>query len=208
MNKDKKPSGSGSNITDKIRLSLVLKLNLRMLGMLLAVFLTLNLLLGLLLVGSVLWKAESGASRLFATYGPSETMFTEAFTAATGYQFSVVEDGEEGFLLPRFIQKWLPLNRPEVRRRLVIPGEETDQRLVARLAAATYHLTLVVEATPYCISYAIGPDLRLSFLILLILLAHQLLYFIGRIGTNSRVIRRTLQPSRKWRRRPGAFNRI
>lgn len=194
MSKKTKPHGSGKNLTDKIRLSLVLKLNLRMLGMLLSVFLSLDLLLSLLLLGSALWKAERGASQLLAAYGLSETVFTDASAAATGYQFSAEVDGTDGLLMPRFIQKWLPLNRPEVRRRLVIPADETEQTLLERLSATTYQLTLVVDGAPYRISYTLGPDLRLSFLILLILLGHQLLYFIGRIGTNTRAIRRTLQP--------------
>lgn len=194
MNKETKLHGSGSNFTDRIRFSLALKLNLRMLGMLLSVFLSLNLLLSLLLVGSTLWKAESGAGRLLAAYGLSEPVFTDAAAAATGYQIRAVEDGEEGLLLPPFFQSLLPLNRAGVRRRLVIPGTGTNQRLDERVLAATYHLTLREGDAWYRISYALGPELRLSLLILLIFLGFELLYFFGRIRTNTRVIRRTLQP--------------
>lgn len=194
MNKKEKPHGPGSNITDKIRLSLVLKLNLRMLGMLISVFFSMNLLLGLLLLGVTLWKAETGASKIIDTYGISAAVFEEPYMAANGYELSAEDNGKKGLRLPSFIQKRLPLNLPEVRRRITIPGAATQQPLLDRLEAATYHMTLETAGTSYQISYALENDLRLCFFILLVLLGSQLIYFIGRIGTNTKVVRRTLKP--------------
>lgn len=198
MNKKEKPSGSGGSSTDKIRLSLVLKLNLRMLGMLLSVFFSINLLLIFLFFGTVLWRAETGACNLLAAYENSinaeDGSHTAPLVTATGYTILRENNPQKGLRLPGFIQEWLPLNNPEVRRWLSLPAPHLQPRLLHRLEGAVYHMGLVVADPPLEISYALAPDLRQIFFILLILILSQFLYFIGRIRTNNQVIRQTLKP--------------
>ncbi|MGI6485124.1 MAG: hypothetical protein ACOX15_02070 [Tepidanaerobacteraceae bacterium] len=50
-----------TSLTDKIRSSLVIKLNMRMIGRLFAGFLSINLLILLMSLSVTMWKAEEGA---------------------------------------------------------------------------------------------------------------------------------------------------
>ncbi|HHW13064.1 MAG TPA: sensor histidine kinase [Firmicutes bacterium] len=192
MNKKEKPPAGGS--FSKIRFSLALKLNLRMLGMLLSVFISMNLLLSILLFGTALWQAEAGARKFIAAYDDKLALVAEPALAAAGYEISMGESRENGLRLPGFIQNRLPLNDPEARRWLSMPGAEAEGSFFDRVQAATYHMTLVAQDTTIHIVYALEPDLRQICFILLILAGSQFLYFIGRIGTNNQVIRQTLKP--------------
>ncbi|NLM38109.1 MAG: sensor histidine kinase [Firmicutes bacterium] len=188
--KENTPTGGSSG---KIRFSLALKLNLRMLGMLISFFITMNLLLSILLFGTALWQAEAGVRKFIAAYDDKLPPTAEPALAAAGYEIIMGESREKGLYLPGFIQNRLPLNL-EARRWLTMPGAEAGRPFLARAEAATYHLSLVVAGTPVQIVYALGPALRQICFVLLILAGSQLLYFIGRIGTNNRVIRHTLKP--------------
>jgi len=179
---------------NKLRLSLVFKLNLRMLGMLISGFLSVNILLCLVLSGFTLWRAETGAREIIDAYDAGEDAFTRSSAAATGYEISFVDFGEEGLLLPRFLQKRLPLGVPEARRWIVFPGAGRQRPFLHRLGAATYHMAMTVDGAPCRISYALGPDLRLFYFLILILLGGQVLFIFGKIGSNTKVIRRTLKP--------------
>lgn len=193
MNKEEKPS-AGSSFGEKIRFSLVLKLNLHMLGMLLSVFIATNLLLGKLLLVTALWQAETGARRLLTAYENRVAALAEPAVEAFGYKVFLTENQGKGLRLPGVMQDWLPLHNREARRWLSLPGAEREKSFLTRLEGATYHMALVVEGMPIRIDYTLGPDLRQSCFILLILFGSQLLYFIGRIGTNNQVIRQTLKP--------------
>jgi signal transduction histidine kinase len=197
MNKKEKPA-AGSGFGEKVRFSLVLKLNLRMLGMLLSVFISLNLLLCKLLFGITLWQAEAGAEKIIAAYENRVELLAESTAtpavAAAGYEILFADRLDKGLRLPAFIQSLLPLNNPEVRRWIALPAAEPEKTFINRLEAATYHMALVVAETPVQIVYALGPKLRPFYFILLILVGSQVLYFIGRISTNNQVIRHTLKP--------------
>ena len=193
MDKREKPS-AGSSFGEKIRFSLVLKLNLRMLGMLLSLFISINLLLSILLFGTTLWKAEAGAQKFINAYENKAEPMAEPAVSAAGYEILLVESREKGLRLPGLFQSRLPLNNPEVRRWISLPGAEPEKPFFSRMEAATYHMALVVEGTPLQITYTLGPDLRQICFILLILVGSQALYFIGRISTNNQVIRQTLKP--------------
>jgi signal transduction histidine kinase len=178
---------------NKLRLSLAFKLNLRMLAMLISGFLSVNILLCLVLSGITLWRAETGARRIIDAFAAGADDFARSYAAATGYEITF-DPGEEGLLLPSFLQKRLPLGVLEARRRVVLPGAGPQKPFRHRLEAATYHMTMTVDGAPCRISYALGPDLRLSYYLVLVLLGGQLLFIFGKIGSNARVIRRTLQP--------------
>ena len=190
MNKKEKPSAV-SGFGEKIRFSLVLKLNLRMLGMLLSAFISINLLLSILLFGTALWRAEAGAQKFIAAYENSIEPMAEP---AAGYEILLVESGKKGLRLPGLLQSRLPLNNPEVRRWISLPDAEPEKTFFSRLEGATYHMALTAKDTPLQIAYTLEPDLRQIYFILLILLGSQVLYFIGRISTNNQVIRHTLKP--------------
>lgn len=165
-----------------------------MLGMLISGFLSVNILLCLVLSGIIFWKAETGARKVIDAYDAGEDVFAQSYAAAAGYEIMFYDYGEKGLLLPRFLQKRLPLGVPEARRRIFIPGTGPQRPFLHRLEAVTYHMTMTVGGAPCRISYALGPDLRLSYLLILVLLGGQVLFVLGKIGNNTKVIRKTLKP--------------
>ena len=164
-----------------------------MLGMIIAGFFSVNILLCLLLFGITLWKAETGAQDILQAYETRENITEKPYAAAPGYEIIIHDNGEKGFLLPSFFQKRLPLGVPDAKRRIAIPGD-SEKTLLQRFESATYHMTLTVDDASFQISYAIGADLRLFFFLILVLLAGQLVFFLERIGNNTKVIRKTLKP--------------
>ncbi len=179
---------------NKLRLSLVFKLNLRMLGMLISGFLSVNILLCLVLSGITLWRAETGARKIIDAYNAGEDDFARSYAAATGYEIIFFAFGEEGLLVPDFLQERLPLGAPGARRRIVIPGAGRQSPFLRQLESTTYQVTVAAGGAPCRISYALGPDLRFSYILILVLLGGQVLFIFGKIGSNARVIRRTLKP--------------
>lgn len=194
MNKKGKPHEPGSSFTDKIRLSLVLKLNLRMLVMLISGFISINILLCLFSFGITLWKVETGARKIIDAYGISETIIKEPYVKVSGYKITINDYEKKGFLLPRFWQKRLPLGLPHVRRRISVTGANSPKSLLQHFETVTYDMAMTVDGISYRFSYALGADLRLLFFLMLILLGGQFFFFLGRIGTNTKVIRKTLKP--------------
>jgi len=194
MNKKEKTHKPAGNIYNKIRLSLVLKLNLRMLGMLIVGFFSLNILLSLLFLGLTFWKGETGAQKIMAANGISAELATDPYVQAFGYEIILDHNGEKGFRLPGFLQSRLPLNVPDARRGISLPGADSQKSLLQRLEEATYHMIFTVDGVSYRISYALGADLRIFFIFILILLGGQCFFFLGRIWKNPKVIRQTLKP--------------
>jgi len=194
MNKYKDPHGTEGKISGKIRFSLVFKLNLRMLGMLISSFFSLNILLCLLFLGTTLWRAESGAKRVINADGIGETLTADPAVEAAGYKVTILDNAEQGLLFPSFLQKRLPLAFPETRRWIALPGASADKNLLHRVEAATYQMLLPAEGLAYQLSYALGPDLRFFFSLMLVIIGSQLLFLLGRIPTNTKVIRQTLKP--------------
>lgn len=194
MNKKENPHKPGGSLMDKIRSSLVLKLNLRMLGMLLSSFLLINIMVSLLLFGAILWKAETGARNIIEAYKKRGTLIEERYLAAGGYEVKIIEKPAKGFLLPGLLQEKLPLDAPDAKRYIQIPGFGSHITLMQCIEQATYHMTLTVDGIPFQITYALGADLRLYLFIMLTVLGGEVLLFLSRIGRNTKAIRKTLKP--------------
>src|SRR5690554_777938 len=165
-----------------------------MLGMLIVGFFSLNILLSLLFLGLTFWKGETGAQKIMAANGISAELATDPYVQAFGYEIILDHNGEKGLRLPGFLQSRLPLNVPDARRGISLPGADSQKSLLQRLEEATYHMIFTVDGVSYRISYALGADLRIFFIFILILLGGQCFFFLGRIWKNPKVIRQTLKP--------------
>ncbi len=183
-----------SGLSDKIRSSMVLKLNVKMLIGLFSAFMAINILLLLISVGIIIWQAESGAAELLNNNELQELAVggEEVF----GYQIAM-NDGEiDFFILPGFIQNWLPLTGSINGRNLDISSlrDSNPEPLVEQIEAISYQLFIPAETGYQLISYSIGNNLKLLLYLVLLLFASQLLYLAGRIRKNNRMIRETLKP--------------
>ena len=193
-------------LTDKVRSSLVLKLNLRMAWALLAGFVAMDLLLGLLLAGMALWRVEAGAQRLLQensipwVVGKKEktaqvldySLRTDAVPgpeAAGG-----PEENIPGLVIPNFLTGFWPLGDRGVYRRIATPGLLAPVSLPERLAQTHYHLSLYHRDAGISIVYPLGAEAGSILRLLAALLVLQLCYVVASLGKNTRRLRRTLRP--------------
>ncbi|UNC91031.1 sensor histidine kinase [Candidatus Contubernalis alkaliaceticus] len=184
----------GTSFIGKVRSSLVLKLNLQMLGMLLSAFMAVNILINILYFGVIFWKAEEGAQNFMDTFGIPQNVVEEKYAAAGGYEIRKVEESLKGLILPELLQEQLPLEALDAKRNITAPGFDSDITLMEHIGQVAYHMIVTVDGVPYQVTYALGTDLRLYVFLLLGLLAVELLYLLGSIGKNTMVIRKTLKP--------------
>lgn len=194
MSKKEGPHDQQSNFADKSRPSLVFKLNLQMLGMLLAGFMSINILLSLLFFGHSLWQAEIGAQNILDALAGEEYTHLEEFIKTSGYE--IVEDKRptKAFRLPAILQKRLPIATPHALRSFTMPIFGSQMTLLEHMEQVTYSISLTIDHVPTQITYALGTDLRRYFLLLIVVLVFELFFFLGRIFTNTRVLRKTLRP--------------
>lgn len=165
-----------------------------MLGMLLSAFMAVNFLFSILFFSAILWKAEEGAKNLIEVYGLPLNAEEEQYSAPGGYTVAVAEDPAEGILLPDSLQQRLPLGVLDARRGVTVPIFGSHRPLMQRIEQAEYHMSLPFDDLSYQIIYTLGTDFIYYIYLIPVVLGLELLYILGRIGKNARVIRRTLQP--------------
>ncbi len=183
-----------TNITTKIRSSLVIKLNVRMLGRLLSGFLAINVLIILMGFFVVLWRAEEGAQDIVKTIELAPDNLQSTYHGFKKYQILIKEEPLKGIKLPRNIQKRLPLEVTDAKRSIRVSGINKEMKLLERIDMVKYNIELSINDTSYQIIYDLGRDLRLFLYLLFIVLIYELLIIVGDISKGSRMIRKTLKP--------------
>lgn len=183
-----------TNITTKIRSSLALKLNVKMIGRLLSGFLSINMLILSMGFFVIFWNAEEGMKEIIKTIeaAPQSTQLT--YTNARNYRISLKEEELDGFTFPEVIQQYLPDETADWKRSVGLSNVSEETKILKRIEAAEYFVTTTIDGTSYQIIYALGHDLRLFLNLFSILLAFELIIIIGDIAKGTRMIRKTLKP--------------
>lgn len=180
-----------TNVPYKIRSSLVIKLNLRMLGRVLSGFLAVNILI--LLMGGfiILWKSEEGAKYL--TQGLD---LPGGSPSSTYHNYRIFTSGKpiSGIKLPQSVQESLPLKISDANRNIIISEIHRNAGLRNRIDSIKYVISFSSNDVFYEIVYALGSDLWLFLSLFSILLIFEALIIIGNIGKGSRMIKKTLKP--------------
>ena len=194
MSRKTQPQAAGVRMANKTRSSLVLKLNLNMLGRLFSAMVFINTLFVLLFSWALLWKTEQGAQQLIDAIHFSGTELTGSPVVAGEYSLARVDGSAAGFILPQFIQEWLPLDAPSAGRQIVLPRPHRELPVMQRLRQLEYRMILTVDETTLQVTYALGGDIRLLVISLLIMVCAELLYLVKSFADNSGVIRDALRP--------------
>lgn len=181
-------------IKTKIRSSLVLKLNMRMVGRMLSGFLMINLIIVLMSFFVVVRNTERGMEGVLDMIQISTPGMELAVEYPGNYRVSRREEPLKGFVVHKSIQGLLTSELTDGPRMVgLAPGYE-DENLIGRLEFLKYSATIESEGRQYHISYGIGNDLRLLLNLFLILLAFEVLILIHQLVRGSFVIRNTLRP--------------
>lgn len=191
----RKPSTKpDKTLSGKVRSSLVLKLNVKMTGMMMSAFLIINLFISILFLGVVIWKADEGVQRYINTLGIpqiyEETQNAEGF----GYRIQRVDAIGRGVEFPAPLQRIMAIEAEDTRRWITTPGLLPWSGLGHRIRNTYYYAAFTQKGSSYQISYRLESDIKMFATLLLLLVAFEILYLLSSLGSNTKVLRKTLKP--------------
>ena len=186
-----------SKIVNKMRSSLVFKLNIRMLLKLFSGFMAINILILFLNLFVIIWKAEEGAQGIISAL-ESSTNNSQIIDQSIGnYKILTSDKPLKGFTLPNSIQNKLQkgfIKIPNTKRNFKIAKTDLKLKLSDKLDLIEYNIIFTISEINYRITYSLGKDLRLFLSVFIIILAFELLIVIGSIGKGAKSIREILKP--------------
>lgn len=182
---------SSTNFTNKIRSSLVLKLNVRMVLRLLAVFLSFNVLIVFVGLFVVFWNAEKEIESVIKIV---ETYPTEISYEDFG-KYTVSDEIEEvnGIKIPMFIEQNL-FKRNDWERSIYKLETSSNSKSIENLELIRYVVVVNINGKPYQIVYPLGNYLKIFLIFLIIILVFELITLIDEISKGARDIRKILKP--------------
>lgn len=188
-----KNNNSSNNLTNRIRSSLVIKLNFKMMGRLFFAFLKIDLLIIILGIIILLFNAETKGQKIISlieegAYGYMPIYFDE------DYQIFKTLESKDGFELPHIVERWLPLKEYKVKRNFSIEESNNMNGLFNKLSYLKYTMEVSFEDSIYTISYSLGKGLVSFVYLYLIVLGFELLILLGNIRKGSKSIRKALKP--------------
>lgn len=189
----KERSSATASFSQRIRYSMVFKLNFKLLGMLLITFLLLNIIFTIMFLVFVLVKAEEGAELLFYDFFLTADLSSVEGEAAHNKYHLVATSKQTGLNLPFFIVSKLPLE-DTVRRNIVLLPQQESLALFNFINDLTYQLQFDTRDQTFSINYALATDLQYYLLAMTVILIWQLLYLINRITKNNQLIKQALKP--------------
>lgn len=186
-----------SKIANRMRSSLVFKLNMGMLLRLFSGFMAMNILILFLGLFTIAWKVEEGAQGIISTLELSTNNSQIINQSIGNYKILISDKPLKGFTLPNSIQNKLQKDFkkiPNTKRNIKITKTDLKLKLSDKLDLIEYNIIFTINETNYRIAYSLGKDLRLFLTIFIIILAFELLIAIGSIGKGAKSIREILKP--------------
>lgn len=184
-----KSAGSGT-IKNRIQSSLVLRLNVRMMGRLLAGFISINIVIILISFFVVFWNVENGIDGMVQLKGN----LPEEINLEFGNYQIAQEEILSGFELNQTFLEYIDRNRTGGARTLGISEADLEKNLVDRLQNIKYLAQIQVDGIDIFIYYPIGNDFMILLGLLLVILGFEVIILSTGFVKGSRIIRKTLRP--------------
>ncbi len=194
MSKQKWTYAKPPVVAEKIRSSLVLRLNLRMAGVLLRAFFIINILLSLLYFATVLWRAEIGAQELIDRYDGKLNLLAAEDLSKEHYLVKATAKAPDGLDIDKTFQDRLPLESTNAIRSFKGPDISPQITLNRRLEGVGYIMTIPKGAVFYQITYPLAADIKFFLMLLIFSGGFEFLYLMSALGRNRRGIRKILKP--------------
>ncbi len=184
-----------NRFSDKLRFSIVWKLNFRLFFRMLGIFFILDVMLILLLLSGLLVRAEQTAALSAEILNQTSLPSAEAnnWLALSEYSISSHAQLERPFQIPAFLQKHLPPQTAESPRSFHLAYAE-DMSTRQLLKNISYNITVKADNDVYVLSYQPQKTLPICLLILAVLLVIELLMLLKNISSGAHLIRHTLRP--------------
>ena len=182
-----------TSFSRKIRSSLVLKLNLEMIGRLLSGFLAINILIFLMSFFVILWETEIEVQEVIETITTSNINRNPIIYQKKGYTI-LKENSSKGIVLPKPIQNYLPVEIKNSRRSIFISQIYDDRTLSDKINAISYSVGFYINSSYYQVVYPIGLEMMSFLRLFAILMIAEGIILFRNIGKGQKIIRRTLRP--------------
>lgn len=180
-----------ATIKDKIKSSLVLRLNVRMMGRLLAGFLALNTILILMSFFVVFWNAETGIDNIIEL---SYKYNNEDRLTFGNFELSHKDNIIIGFEVNEGLLKFIDRNGTGGIRKLGIEASDSYKSLIDRIKSIEYNALIQENGIINSVSYSIGNDFIILLGLFFILFGFEIIILLAGLIKGSRMIRRTLRP--------------
>ncbi|MCR3956116.1 MAG: HAMP domain-containing histidine kinase [Gudongella sp.] len=185
-----KSTGSGT-IKNRIQSSLVLRLNVRMMGRLLAGFISINIVIVLISFFVVFWNAENGIDGMVHL----KMDFPEEGELEFGkFKLTQEEENISGFEINQIFLEYLDRDDTGGTRELGIFQSDLEKNLTDRLEAIRYIAYIQIDGNDGFIYYPIGNDFMILLGLFLIILGFEVIILTTGFVKGSRMIKRTLRP--------------
>jgi len=183
-------STASGTIRNRIQSSLVLRLNVRMMGRLLAGFLSVNMVIILISFFVVFWNAENGIDGMVQL----STRFDNVGELQFG-KFQLVQEEEilSGFEINQTFLEYLDRDDTGGTRKLGI-SEEDLQKDILQIETIKYSARIQMGNNDIFIYYPIGNDFMILLGLFLIIIGFEIIILTTGFVKGSRMIRRTLRP--------------
>lgn len=182
-------------IRNKLRFSIVWKLNFQLFLRLFIIFFNLNICLVLVAATGLFVYAEqtigTTAEKITQTEAPPDTALDWLDLSGIGISPQTVEPA--GFHIPRDFQHYFPSQTATATRSLELPDGE-GFKLWQRILQVTYTVSVDIDNNAYLISYHPQTALQILLLMFGIVMLTELITLLGNISTSAKLIRQTLQP--------------
>jgi two-component system sensor histidine kinase ArlS len=181
--------------SDRIRFSIVWKLNFRLFFRMLGIFLALDLMLILLLLSGLIIRAEQTAAISAEIFNQTSPTSPEAenWLALTEYSISPHTELEGQFHIPKYLQKHFPPQTAENPRsfQLAHSRDMSTQELFKNIS---YNITVSTDNDLFVLSYHPQRTLQIFLAVFAVLLVIELLMLLKNISSGAQLIRHTLRP--------------
>lgn len=186
----KSKKNNGLKSVNQTRSSIVIKLNLSMMGLLISAMITINIIISLIFFGYALYQNDSTIEKLIEQTEVTQSLSTVRSTYLD-YSF-VLANESEGWRLPEFIQRWLPLSDQSYRSLQYLDG--TNLSLVERILNIEYQVYVPYENGYIQVSRDLFKTLQTLSGLMLFLFGFELLLIVSRFSQNHIRIAEALKP--------------
>ncbi|HWI55204.1 MAG TPA: histidine kinase dimerization/phospho-acceptor domain-containing protein, partial [Desulfobacteria bacterium] len=186
-----------NRFSNKIRISIVWKLNTKLFLRTLGLFLVLNMILLTTSAAGLILRVEQTVAEITETLNKTgmPASDTQMWLSLTGYSISQQTEEGKGFHIPKNLQNYLPPRSASGNRSIEFPDSEGMTSLEL-LQNVTYNVTVEAGNNSYRISYHPQKTLTIFAGMFGIVLFLEFLKLFTGIFSGARMIRKTLKPIR------------
>ena len=193
--KSNEPKNRAEGIGNKLRFSIVFKLNTRLLWRLVGIFIAFDIFLCISAGITMVIYAEKTAAQAVTVLNvsglPEEK--TQLWLTVSGCNISAIGQEPKGFTVPKLFQRFLPEPTASGARSLTLIASDNTS-FYRRLNGLTYNIEFMQYHISYRVSIGFASVIPIAKVVFIVLLCIQLLMLIKSIFTGAWLIRSTLRP--------------